>query len=249
MLNPGNRPVAARKPKNEEQQAAETVVTASMKEAMEDYDRYVQNNAVSIWEYTDTGHDLDPEEQLFVRSYIIDRNPVAALKRIGQNASVQTLKQRAQKMLANPEVGNAIDYLAKQMMARLEITAERVQRRIAAVAFFDIRQVAHFDTLGMRLLDSRFWSEDQAAAVQSIKMGNNGIEIKLYDGLRAAELLSKQIGLQPDETDAAQAARIAADEAMVRIGQVIDRMYDPTIPVDVEEAEPEPDSDAMKRLN
>lgn len=212
-------------PKTPEEEAAEAVEQASVAEALEDYDNFVQAQAATIWQYDELPFDLTLEEQLFVRSYVIDRNPVACMRRLGfVDATPATLKARSKKLLAKVIVQEAVEWQSKRMMDKLDITAEKVQRAIAAVAFFDPREVMEFDKYGVRLMNSRYWTEDQMRAVQSIKMGQNGIEIKMYDRLKATEMLSKQLDLMPDDSDAAAAARLAADEAMTKIGNAINRL-------------------------
>lgn len=191
---------------------------------LQDYDRYVQAQAAKIWHYQDTGHDLTLEEQLFCRSYIIDRNPVAALNRLGYSATNNVLKARAKKFLANPEVAACIEVLGQTMMEKLEITADRIQRKMAAVAFFDPREVMEFDKYGVRIINSRFWSEDQVAAISSIKNTQFGVEMKFYDRQKALESLAKQVGLQPDDFDEAAKAEAMAESAMRKIAAFFDRV-------------------------
>lgn len=212
------------KPQSEAEQAAEQVQVSSMAEALADYDGYVQAQAESLWQYDDLPFNLNMEEQLFVRSYIIDRNDTSALKRLGHMADRVTLKARAKRYLAKAEVQSAIEYLAKRLMEKLSITAERVQAQIAAVAFFDPREIMQFDGISMRLLPSRFWTAEQATAIKKIKMGQYGLEIEAYDRLKAAEMLAKQIGVQPEDNDAAEAARAGADEAVRKIFNIFDKM-------------------------
>lgn len=191
---------------------------------LQDYDTYVQAQAAKIWHYQDTGHDLTLEEQLFCRSYIIDRNPVAALTRLGYSATAPVLKQRAKKLLANPEVAACVDVLAKTMMDRLEITADRIQQKMAAVAFFDPREVMEFDKYGVRIINSRFWTENQVAAISGLKNGQFGLELKFYDRQKALEALAKQVGLQPDDFDEAAKAEAMAESAMRKIAAFFDRV-------------------------
>jgi phage terminase small subunit len=205
--------------------AAVAVEMASLSEALEDYDGYVQAQAQDIWQYDELPFILSLEEQLFVRSFVIDRNHVAAMRRLGHRGEDSVvLKRRAQKYLDKADVQNAVDFLAKRMMEKLDITAEKVQRQIAAVAFFDPREVMQFDKYGVTLLHSRYWTAEQAAAIKTIKQGQNGVEIVLYDRLKANEMLAKQLGVQPDESDSAQSARLAADETMDRIANILGRL-------------------------
>lgn len=208
-----------------EQAAAAQLETASMAEALEDYDGYVQAQAADIWSYDELPFILSLEEQLFVRSFVIDRNHVAALRRLGHRGEdPKILMRRAKKYLEKVDVQNAVDFLAKRMMEKLDITAEKVQRQIAAVAFFDPREVMQFDKYGITLLHSRYWTAEQAAAIKTIKQGQNGIEIALYDRLKASEMLAKQLGVQPEESESAQTARLAADETMDRIANILGRL-------------------------
>lgn len=185
--------------------------------------------AEQLWSYDDTEFDLSVEERLFVRSYFIDRNPVAALKRLNYPGDTAALKRRAQVFLKNPEVAGAIEHLARRMMDHLEITAERVQRRIAEVAFFDPRQVLTFDEFGVAILNSRFWTEAQARNIQSVKTGPNGVEVKFYDSMKAAEMLAKQLQLQPetDEAAAAAAAKAGAEAVFDKIMDLFDKTVEP----------------------
>lgn len=225
-----------------EREAATAVELTQLTEAaLGDYESFVLARADNIWSYDDIGVPLNLEEQLFVRSYIVDRNEVAALRRIGhRNAEVGTLKARAKKYLASANVQEAIDFLAKRMMERLAITADKVQEQIAAVAFFDPREVMEFDKYGINLLHSRFWTREQAAAVKSIKQGANGVEIVLYDRLKANELLAKQLGVQPEDNDRAEAQRIAAEAASNKMLQYFERLMPPETIDHEETAAPDP---------
>lgn len=181
---------------------------------------YQADKTLAIYSRDDTGHDLTVEEQLFVRSYVIDRNPVAALKRLDYAGDNQRLKTIARRYLANPEVQGAIEVFVKRLADKLEITAEKVARQLAQMAFFDPRTVMQWDGLTMRVLDSRLWPDEAVAAIAGMKMTEKaGMEIKLVDKLKATEVLGRQLNLLQDPDEAAKKA--AADAAA---GAVIDKM-------------------------
>lgn len=205
-----------------------------------------QGLAADIWSTDDTGHSLKVEEMLFCRSYIIDRNPVAAMRRLNYIDEPAKLKRMADKILSNPEVKACIDTLAKRMCERLEITAENVNRRIAAAAFFNPRSVMHFDHNGVVMMHSSLWPEEAMMAIQSVEMGQHGIKLKMYDGLRAAELLAKQIGVQPDETEEtrALATKAAADAVLTTIRDIFEKVVPPDAPAPP--ALPSPDAQETK---
>lgn len=208
-----------------EDEAQGPVEQKSVEELLEEYNASQIALATEIWEYDDLPFILSVEEQLFVRSYMIDRNEVAALKRLGYGFDAPRMRAKAKKFLANVEVQNAIDYLAKRLMQRLAITAENVQRKIAEIAFWDPRQVMTWDRHGPQIAHSRFWSEGDAANISSIKSGQYGLEMKFYDRQKAIGMLAQQLKLMPDEGDAATNARIAADETMDRISNIFGRLF------------------------
>lgn len=188
-------------------------------------EEYQRQRAARIWSFDDTGHDLTVDQALFCRSYIIDRNPVAALKRLNYVEDNKKLKAVATRYLENTEVRDCIEALAKQLMERLAITAENVNARIAAVAFFDPRSVLEFDHHSVKVKHSRFWTKDEVAAIQSIKVGQHGVELKLHDGLRAAEMLGKQLGTLKDDSEEARSlgAKAAAEEVIGTIMDIFDK--------------------------
>lgn len=210
-------------------------------------EEYQVLRADEIWSWQGGTSDLTTEQNLFVRSYIIDRDPVAALKRLGYSEEPTKLRRRASVYLADVDVVAAIDVLAQQMMQKLEITAEKVNQRIAAVAFFDPREVMHFDHFGVRLLHSKFWTKEQAYALQSVKQSpQGGVELKLHDGLRAAEMLGKQLGTIKDDSAsaAAEAAKAGAEVVMDKIMEALDRTRRPALPAPERPPVEEPGDDA-----
>lgn len=207
-------------------------------------EEYQRDRAERIWSFDDTGHQLTVEEQLFCRSYIIDRNPIGALRRLNYGQGPQQLKAIAARFLENPEVVACVEVLAQRMCEKLDITALRVNERIAAVAFFDPRSVVEFDHHGVRMKHSRFWTKDEAYAIAGIEMGQNGIKLKMHDGLRAAELLAKQLGLQPEE--GIEAAALAMKAAAGTVMDTIVDIFRKTNPLPPPPALPAPEDAETK---
>lgn len=189
------------------------------------YDEYIDARANDLWSHRDTGHNLSVEEAMFCRSYVIDRKPVAALQRLRYSGTIDTLKKRAKRLLAQPEVQACIETLSSELMEKLEVTAEKVQHAMASIAFFDIREVASFDGIAMSMLHSRYWTREQALAVKSIKMGQHGMEISIYDRQVALTMLAKQVGLQKEDSDPAEQARAAAEGAVSKIFSYFEKTH------------------------
>lgn len=216
----------------------------AVSKVLDDYDQSVQAQAQEIWQYDELPFQLTLEEQLFVRSFVIDRNHVAALRRLGHRTEdPKVLMRRAKKYLEKVEVQNALEFLAKRLMEKLDITAEKVQRQIAAIAFFDPRDVMQFDNGGVNILHSRYWTAEQAAAIKSIKQGQNGVEITFYDRLKAAEMLAKQLGVQPEEDSSAAVAKAVAEGVMDKILKTFDREHRLSGPVIDGSSDPDEEPD------
>ena len=182
-----------------------------------------------IWSRDDTGHDLTVEEALFCRSYIIDREPVATFRRLGYTGSPERLKALAKKHLANPEVQGCIGSLAGRLMKKFEVSAESITKNLASMAFFDARTIMRFDGHSLRVLDSSLWSDEAVAAISGVKMTKDaGVEIKFVDKLKATETLGRQLNLlqDPDENMKKAMADSAAEEAMLKISNVFDRLIE-----------------------
>lgn len=180
-----------------------------------------RHNAQEIWSFDDLGFNLTIEEQLFVRSYMIDRNEIAALRRLGYvEQSREQVKRIAHRFLRVPEVQDAIAECAKRMMDRLEITADRVNQHIAAVAFTDVHDVVQFTDLGARILPSHLWPKHARIALKSVKNGQFGVNIEFHDKHKALDFLAKQTGLDSSEKDAALAQ--AESAAQIAVGKILD---------------------------
>lgn len=200
-------------------------------------EEYQVAQATQIWSNDDTGHDLTVEEQLFCRSFIVDRNPIAAMRRLNYVFPPKQLEKMAQRHLSNPEVQGCIEVLAKRMMDNLQITADRVNEQIGAIAFADLRGVMRFDHTGVTLLHSKFWTKEQIAALQSVEMGQNGIKLKMYNRMEALKLLAQQLNIVDDEKqEQRRLAEAGAEAALRKIMDVaVRKRQDLPAPIDAEE--------------
>lgn len=188
--------------------------------------QYSSETRLKVWGSNDTGHDLTLDEMLFVRSYVIDRNPVAALRRLDFAGPPAKLKAVAARYLANPEVAGAVDELVGRVLKKLDVTAEKVIGQLAAMAFFDPRSIMTFNGTSMEILDSRLWPDEAIAAVAGVKQTKDaGIELKFVDRLTAVKTLGQQLNLlqDPDELQKKAQAEAVAAAALDKMSQVFER--------------------------
>lgn len=145
---------------------------------------------------------LTPNQALFVREYLIDRNATRAATQAGY--SERTARGQGSRLLTNVNVRAAIDAAMEQRANKLEITAERVLAEIARLAFFDARNLFRDDgsPIPVKQLD-----DDSARAIVGmdvVHVGNAEMgvgqvnKIKLADKKGALELLGRHLALFKD---------------------------------------------------
>ena len=144
---------------------------------------------------------MNAKQQRFVDEYLLDLNQTQAAIRAGY--SPKTADQQGHALLKNPKVKNAIDIAIAERSRRTGINADRVLRELAKVAFVNSKDVIDIKTGGV----SQNVNSDDTAVIQSVKVKTtpteNGniteYEVKLYDKLKAAELLCRHLGLLNDK--------------------------------------------------
>lgn len=140
---------------------------------------------------------LTAKQQRFVDEYLIDLNATQAAIRAGY--SPQTAQEQGSQNLSKLMVSEAIDKALAARSRRTGITQDRVLRELAKVAFVNANDVIDPDSATVRA-DA---TEEDLACIQAVKvktseseMGSSAErEIKLYDKMRALEMLGKHLGL------------------------------------------------------
>lgn len=140
---------------------------------------------------------LTAKQQRFVGEYLIDLNATQAAIRAGYSAD--TAMEQGYQLLQKTSVSNAISQAMAHRSRRTGITQDRVLRELAKVAFVNANDVIDTDSATVRA-DA---TADDLACIQSVKvkvseseMGSSSErEIKLYDKMRALEMLGKHLGI------------------------------------------------------
>ena len=140
---------------------------------------------------------LTAKQQRFVDEYLIDLNATQAAIRAGY--SPDTAMEQGYQLLQKTSVSNAISQTMAHRSHRTGITQDRVLRELAKVAFVNANDVIDPDSATVR--DDA--TEEDLACIQAVKvkisesgMGSSSErEIKLYDKMRALEMLGKHLGL------------------------------------------------------
>lgn len=142
---------------------------------------------------------LTDKQQRFVEEYMVDLNATQAAIRAGY--SQDTAKEIGCENLTKPNIQEAIQKRKQELSDQTGITAERVLKEYAKIAFSDIRELYTPDN---NLYDIRQLDDETAGAVMSVEvdvMSMQGMpvgetkKVKLYNKLTALEALGKHIGL------------------------------------------------------
>ena len=176
---------------------------------------------------------LTAKQRRFVDEYLVDFNVTQAAIRAGY--SKRSAHVTGAETLRNPKVAVEIARRQRDLQVRTEVSQDRVVRELARVAFADaashvqvrLREVPCPDGTRARVpvvevKPTAELTDDQRAAIASIKQGANGIEVKLWDKLKALELLGRHIGMFNDKLEVKGSIDIASVLAAAR-GRVSNR--------------------------
>ncbi len=147
---------------------------------------------------------LTARQRRFVEEYLIDLNGTQAAIRAGY--STKSAKQQADQNLARENIKSAIDKAMAERSKRTGISQDIILRELARIAFCNISDVVNLDEASVK---DGTASRDDTAAIQSIRVKRiptqDGYiierEVKLYDKIRALELLGKHFNMFKDNVN------------------------------------------------
>src|SRR5262245_11612829 len=93
--------------------------------------------------------ELTPNQRRFCSEYVIDRNATRAYQAAFPGTAYSTARSEGARLLANPSIRGEVDAAAVGHARRCGISARRVLRELAAVAFFDPADVFEANGVGL----------------------------------------------------------------------------------------------------
>lgn len=171
---------------------------------------------------------LTARQERFVQHYLALGNASEAARRAGYAAS--SAAGAADRLLHHPRVAAAIDAANAARAKELAIDAKRVLEEFACIAFADLRAVIDWDEDGLRVKPQEAIGRIAGPAIAEISERASGggklLKVKLFDKLRALELLAKHLGLfakearkaGPDLTIDGKDPRAVLRERLARLG-------------------------------
>ena len=140
---------------------------------------------------------MNKRDRVFCEEYLIDLSPKNAALRAGfkPNTAAEAWKWIRDEEPTKPAVKAEIDRLMAERSKRTGITAERVLREVARIAFADISDVVDPET--GKLLKTAAKDDLAAVAAVKVKKGRRAEgEVRLHDKVHALEMLSKHLDMQ-----------------------------------------------------
>jgi phage terminase small subunit len=145
---------------------------------------------------------LTARQRRFVEEYLIDLNATQAAIRAGYSEK-NAFKIGARLVQKCTAVKDAIDAALAERSSRTAVTADRVVKELARVAFADPRAVFSWGPDGVLLRDSDELTDDEAAIVAEVSETRSetggSIKGKLCDKIKALELLGRHLGMFTDK--------------------------------------------------
>ncbi len=146
---------------------------------------------------------MQPKHLRFCDEYLIDLNGTQAYIRAGY--STKGAAQSASKLLTNTKVRAYIDYHLAMINRRCGVSADRIVRELACLAFVNAADVINLDTATIK----EDATEQDLRAIQSVKVkiipveGGNIIEreIKIADKKGSLEMLGKRDGMWTEKVE------------------------------------------------
>ena len=147
---------------------------------------------------------LSARETRFVDLYCVSLNATASARDAG--FSPRSPDSAGAKLLARPHVRAAVDARLARSTAKAQLTAERIDQELAALAFSDLRKLFNADGTIKPMSE---WPDDVAAAVASIESEVRGrgkfkvriSKLKAWSKTEALTLAARRLKLLTDKVE------------------------------------------------
>lgn len=151
-------------------------------------------------------------EMRFVREYVIEHNATRAYLKVFPSATYGTAGVEACNLLKKPRIKREVAALESLLLRQSHITAKKVLRELAGIAFFDIGDLYEHDNSGMPKPRNFGQLPPQVRKViQSVKIKRRNVpslggeqstveevDIRLHSKIDALDKLCKHLGLTND---------------------------------------------------
>ncbi len=149
---------------------------------------------------------LTQKQKMFCDEYLIDLNATQAAIRAGY--SPDSARSIATENLSKPAIRARIDGAIAERSKRTGVTADRVVRELAKLAFVNAADV--LDTQRGGVVENASREDTACISAVRVKVGEDFTEreIRLCDKTKALELLGKHLGMFSDNVKLSAEARV-----------------------------------------
>ena len=136
------------------------------------------------------------KEELFAQNYIKTGNASEAY-RLSYNAKKmldKTITEKSSRLLKKDNISARIKQLQDKLAEKHDISKERILKELECILNADIKDYVYFDGVELKFKSFDDLTEAQTKAIESIKMGRNGLELKLHGKNWTVERICKMLG-------------------------------------------------------
>lgn len=159
---------------------------------------------------------LTAKQKAFIQEYLKDLNATQAYMRAGYKANENVARTNSSRLLANANIQAEIEKAMARREKRTEVTQDRVVKELSKVAFSNITDYCSFTTQKtvidyeddgtpiygyIQVVEMKDSNEIDPTAISEISTKDNHFRFKLYDKLKAIELLGKHLGMFKDKVE------------------------------------------------
>lgn len=136
---------------------------------------------------------LTIKQKRFIKEYLKDLNAAQACMRAGYDVSPKNANSLGSQLLSNTNLIPHLEKAKQEHEYRIQIETDDIMDEITNIALegdiTSFLEVHGGRSISIKSLDEL--SPDQKRCIQSIKETQFGLEVRLYDKLKALELLGK----------------------------------------------------------
>ncbi|MCL2562304.1 MAG: terminase small subunit [Rikenellaceae bacterium] len=140
---------------------------------------------------------LTHKQELFCNYYIECAGNASEAYRQAYDASNmkrESVNRKAIELLADGKITARVKELQAELKEKSDIAKERILQELEAILDAKITDYLDFDGKVIKFKDFKDLTEKQARAVEGVKKGTYGVEIKLHDKSGAIERICKMLG-------------------------------------------------------
>lgn len=141
---------------------------------------------------------LTIKQETFCNYYIETGNASEAYRRAFCCAKMKdkTINECASKLLVNPKIATRVQELQKELKDKSDLSKERILEELRCILDAKITDYITLQDSKLTFKDFDKLTEKQVRAIESVKMGRNGIELSLHGKAWTIERINKMLGYE-----------------------------------------------------